>query len=156
TNTWVNYAVPINARVRSNVWYKSTVGITDLMIKKEKYRPVVSRNERNLGGGGWSGITLVPNVVERTPPYIDVVDPGSPAARAVAADPALKDMPGLKPDDLIVYVDGLPVAHINAYRKIIEQYRPETEVTLVVRRSDRLLTYTLKLTTPPKGTEKET
>ena len=40
---------------------------------------------------------LVPNVVERTPPYVDDIIPGTPAQKA-----------DLKPDDLIVFVDGIP------------------------------------------------
>ena len=41
------------------------------------------------------GIVLVPDVVTRTPPYVDRVVPNSPAAAA-----------GLRPDDLLVMVDS--------------------------------------------------
>ena len=109
------------------------VGLTELLTERENYAkryPRAQTGKKIEGGGGYSGIVLVPNVVERTPPYVDVVEPGSPAQKA-----------GLKPDDLIVYVDGLPVAHINAYREVIDKYRPNTEV---------------KLEAPPKAPEKET
>ena len=58
---------------------------------------------------------LVPNVVERTPPY---VEEWRPARRP--------RQPGLKPDDLIVYVDGLPVASIEMFKEIVDRYRPAT------------------------------
>jgi len=145
TNTWLNYAVPINARikVKQKDDTEVEVAIIDLLEKKEMYRPIAP-NKTPGGGGGYTGIVLVPNIVERTPPYIDAVDPDSPARAA-----------GLKPDDLIVYVDGLPVAHINAYREIIDRYRPGTEVKLEVRRGDKLQTFTVKVTAPPKPPVKD-
>src|SRR5262249_40893264 len=156
TNTWINYALPINARVKINIVEKADskevkeveVGLAELLEEKENYAkkyPRALTAKKSEGGGGYTGIVLVPNVVERTPPYVDAVDPGSPAQTA-----------GLKPDDLIVYVDGLPVAHINAYRDVIDKYRRGGEVKLEVRRGDRLQTVTLKLTAPPRSPEKET
>src|SRR4051812_11278865 len=95
TNTWINYAVPINARVevKQADGKVETVSILDLIDKKENYK-AIQKKDKDIGGGGYHGIVLVPNVVERTPPYVDSVAPGSPAQKA-----------GLKPDDLIVYVD---------------------------------------------------
>ena len=84
---------------------------------------------RPAGRGGFHGIVLVPNVVERTPPYVEEVRPGSPAAKA-----------GLRPDDLIVYVDGELVASIKDFREIMKPAAPGTEVTLEVRRGDKLQT----------------
>ncbi len=73
----------------------------------------VERRRSDEGQGGYHGIVLVPNVVERTPPYVEEVPPGSPAAKA-----------GLKPDDLIVYVDGEPVVSIAAFKEMHGQLRP--------------------------------
>ena len=42
------------------------------------------------------GVVLVPDVLERTPPYVDEVRAGSPAEQA-----------GIKADDLIVFVESL-------------------------------------------------
>jgi serine protease Do len=44
------------------------------------------------------GIVLLPNILNRTPPFIQYVQPGSPAAKA-----------GLKADDLILYLDATVV-----------------------------------------------
>ena len=54
----------------------------------------------------------MPNVVDRTPPYVEEVVPGSPAAKA-----------GLQPDDLIVYVDGELVPSIKSFQRHDEPIR---------------------------------
>jgi serine protease Do len=76
-------------------------------------------------------------VVDRTPPYVEEVLPGSPAAKA-----------GLKPDDLIVYIDGLPVVSIQTYKEIMDRYRPDMEAKLEIRRGEKLQTVTLKIAPP--------
>lgn len=140
TNTWINYAVPIGAKieVRQPDGKTVLVAITDLIEKKEKYKPTDPTKKVKDGGGGYHGIILVPNPVERTPPYVEEVIPDSPAAKA-----------GLKPDDLIVYVDGLPVISIDMFKEILSRYRPGDELKLEVRRGDKLNTAALKLAEPP-------
>src|SRR5438552_6263569 len=83
SDTWINYAVPIH--VLANFVEKGKKGEYKLIVKPK----AVS------GPGVYHGIILVPNVVERTPPFVEDTIPGSPGARA-----------GLKPDDLIVYVNN--------------------------------------------------
>jgi S1-C subfamily serine protease len=92
TNTWLNYAMPIQARIEvlQADGKKTTVALLDLVEKKEKYKPIDPKGKPE-GGGGFSGIVLVPNVVDRTPPYVEDILPGSPAESA-----------GVKADDLIV------------------------------------------------------
>jgi serine protease Do len=122
SNTWINYAVPI--QVLENFVEKGMKG---------EYKPVV-RHKSSSGPRGYHGIILVPNVVERTPPFIEETIPGSPGAKA-----------GLKPDDLIVYIDGEKIASIKEFRDIVESARPGTVFKLEVRRGDRLTTVDLKL-----------
>lgn len=140
TNTWINYAVPIQVLAKF-----VTEG------KAGKYKPIVK--PKNSGGpGGYHGIILVPNVVERTPPYIEEVLAGSPAAKA-----------GLKPDDLIVYVDGEQVLTVTAFKELLAKARPGTAVKLEIRRVDkteadaaeRLVTVDLKLGDLPPETVKK-
>jgi serine protease Do len=140
TQTWINYAVPVNAKVDVPLadGKSVTVSIVDLVEKKENYQPPKSNREKGKGGG-FTGIILVANPVERTPPYIEEVLPNSPAAKA-----------GLKPDDLIVYVDGLPVGSILTFKEVLDRYRPGAEIKLEVRRGDRLTTVPLTLAEPPK------
>jgi serine protease Do len=134
TDTWINYSVPIQARAQGKRGDQVvTVTIAEVVEKKEKYLPTQKR-EKKEGLGGYHGIVLVPDVVERTPPYVEEVAPNSPAAKA-----------GLKPDDLIVYVDGEQVGSIKTFREIMGQSPPGTTVKLEVRRGERLTSVELKL-----------
>ncbi len=134
TDTWINYAVPIQTLAKFVV-----------EAKAGKYKPVVKAKSPG-GPGGYHGIVLIANVVERTPPYIEEVIPGSPAAKA-----------GLKPDDLIVYVDGEQVLTVKAFKDLLDRARPGTAIRLEVRRvdkseagaTDRLVTVDLKLEEQP-------
>jgi serine protease Do len=138
TDTWINYAIPIGAaiKVRGADGKDVTVSILDLVEKKEKYKPV-EKPKDVAGSGGYHGIVLVPDVVERTPPYVEEVVPGSPAEKA-----------GLRPDDLIVYVDGLPVSDIHTFKEILARYRPNMQLKLEVQRGNKLSTVSLTLDKP--------
>jgi serine protease Do len=140
TNTWINYAVPIGARieVRQADDKVVTVSIVDLVEKKDKYK-AVARKEKPDGSGGYHGIVLVPNVVEHTPPYVEEVQPGSPAEKA-----------GVRPDDLIVYIDGLPVNDISSFRELLSRYQPNMQIKLEVQRGKKLTTLLLTLDRPRK------
>jgi serine protease Do len=126
SDTWVNYAVPIRA----------LASFSEKGMKGE-YKPIV-REKPTSGPGGFHGIILVPNVVERTPPYIEDTIAGSPAAKA-----------GLRPDDLIVYVDGEKITSIKEFHDIVDRARPGTAFKIEVRRGDKLTTVDLKLASPP-------
>jgi serine protease Do len=132
TDTWVNYAVPIQF-----------LGSFVEKAKKGEYKVVV-RPKPTGGQGGYHGLVLVANVIERTPPFIEEVLPGSPAAKA-----------GLKPDDLIVYVDGEQVASVKTLREFLDRARPGTLLKLDVRRvdketgGDKLIAVELKLAESP-------
>src|SRR5207302_9429304 len=89
SDTWINYAVPI----------PMLAAFVEKGMKGE-YKPIVKAKPAS-GPGGYHGIILVPDVVERTPPYVEDAVPGSPAEKA-----------GLRPDDLIVYVDGEKISSI--------------------------------------------
>ncbi len=115
TDTWVNYAIPIH--VLADFVHKGIRG---------EYKPVARQTPAPGGPVGYHGIVLVPNVVERTPPFVEDVVPGSPAARA-----------GLRPDDLIVYLDGQQVASVKAFRDAVDRAPPGTVLKLEVRRADK-------------------
>jgi serine protease Do len=143
TNTWVNYALPFNASVEATdkEGRKIQVTILDLVTKKDKYKPAPEAPK--VANLVYHGMVLVPNVVERTPPYIEEVIVGSPADRAK-----------LKADDLIVYVDGLPVQDINAFNTILANYSPRSEIKLEIQRGDKLLTVPLTLERPAEKKKK--
>ncbi len=138
TDTWINYAVPIQARATGQRGASSvTVSIVEVVEKKDKYRPLDPKDKGKGGQGGYHGIVLVPNVVERTPPYVEDVIPGSPAAKA-----------GLKPDDLIVYIDGVQMSSVKAFREMMDKVPPKTTLKLEVRRGDKLTSIDLTLEEP--------
>jgi serine protease Do len=127
SDTWINYAVPI--QMLAAFVEKGTKG---------EYKPM-ERPKLESGTGGYHGIILVPDVVERTPPYVEDTEPGSPADKA-----------GLKPDDLIVYIDGEKIVSIKDFKQIIDKGRPGTVFKLEVRRGDKLTSIDLKLEPPKK------
>lgn len=139
SDTWINYAMPVQARIEVKRADQTTrVSVAEFVEKARRgeYKPVVVERPP-VGQGGYHGIVLVPNVVERTPPFIEEVHPKSPAAQV-----------GLKPDDLIVYVDGERVISIRAFRDIMDKVPPGNAVRLEVRRGDRLIGVDLKLEMP--------
>lgn len=121
TDTWINYAVPIQVLGLPLPDRKGS--FVELAIQGE-WKAV--ERKKPEGGGGFHGIVLVPNVVERTPPYIEEVVAGSPAAKA-----------GLKPDDLIVYVNGEQAVSVKVFNDLLKKTPPETELILEVRRADK-------------------
>src|SRR5262249_1497825 len=90
-DTWANYAAPAQAKAqicrKGKTETETLASFTDKAIKGI-YEVGDAPPKKKGGQGGYHGITLVPNVVDRTPPYIEEVDPKSPAAAA-----------GLKADD---------------------------------------------------------
>jgi serine protease Do len=141
SDTWVNYAVPIHAKVDVRQGDEVvSVSMVEFVTKgmKGEYKPT-SREKKGEGAGGYHGIVFVPNVVERTPPYVEEVDANSPAAKA-----------GIKPDDLVVYVDGEPVVSIAAFKEVISKTRPGTALKLEVRRGEKLVSVELTLAELPR------
>jgi S1-C subfamily serine protease len=88
TNIWLNYALPI-AELR---------GTIDEIIAG-KFRPAPrqegDKKPKQPHTLAALGINLVPDFLPRTPPFVESVKAGSPAAKA-----------GIKPDDLILFVNG--------------------------------------------------
>src|SRR5262249_47694741 len=103
---------------------------------KGTYKPG-ERPKHRQGANVETGVVLVPNVVERTPPYVEEVVPDSPAAKV-----------GLKPDDLIVYMDGEFVGTITQFHELLANYRPGDTVQLEIQRNKELMTIKLVLAKP--------
>ena len=93
------------------------------------------------------GIVLVPDVVTRTPPYIDRVIPNSPAAAA-----------GLRPDDLVIMIDTQVASSCREASRLIERLEHDATVRLAVLRGEQFLEFTLTAKPPenPTDTEKKT
>jgi serine protease Do len=144
SNTWVNYAVPIKAKVQitRDDGSKETVDFARFVKEgmEGKYKESAGKKRDKEGRGAYHGLVLVPNAVSVTPPYIEEVIPGSPAAKAK-----------LQPDDLIVYVDGELVPSVKMLRDILRQTNPGVTLQLEVQRGTQLRTVRLTLEDFPKS-----
>ena len=142
SDTWINYAIPIQASAdiqrKEKAAKVSIAEFVDLSIKN-KYEPSDNRDKDKKDRGGYHGIVFVFNAVPTTPPYVEEVVAASPAAKAK-----------LRPDDLIVYIDGELVSSIKAFREVMRHKAPEETVKLEVQRGNRLVSVELKLAQQPK------
>ncbi|GIW80369.1 MAG: serine protease [Gemmatales bacterium] len=145
TDTWINYAVPIQVVGKP---YANNKESFISLAKKGEWRQI--ETVKRTGEGGFHGVVLVPDVLERTPPYVEDVLPESPAAKA-----------GLQPDDLIVYINGDQIVSVKAFNEYMNSVPPGTEVVLEVRRSakaggsDKLVSIKLKVEKPKPASVKK-
>lgn len=114
SGVWLNYALPATEVARS---YRAmlagdAVGPPAADARPATFNPLVL------------GVVLVPDLLDKTPPFVESVSAGSPAARA-----------GLVPDDLLVAVNGRAVASRAAVRQALARV-PEGDLVrvTVVRR----------------------
>lgn len=125
SNTWINYAIPIEE-----------LAPTIALIRKGDFKSD-ARPEEPLNAGRYVpldfGIVLVPDVIYRTPAYIDDVLIDSQAARA-----------GLQADDLIVFVNNDLVYSIRTLQEALGRLQVEDDLNLVVRRGNSLVSVTLR------------
>ncbi len=141
TDTWINYAVPVQAKIefkREDKLVKVDIAefVSESIAGKYRQSEKVARQDR----GGYTGVVLVANPVMATPPYVEEVEPGSPAYNA-----------GLRPDDLILYVDGELVSTIKLYREIMSQIPPGSEIKMEIQRGNKLESIKLKVLEPKKA-----
>ena len=125
-NTWLNHAIPIGelrASVKEIREGKFLASREDDQRKKPQRPLDVSM----------LGVVLVPDVVDRTPPYVDQVRPGSPA-----------DLEGLRPDDLIVLADDRLIQSCKSLAAELEYVALEDPIRLTVLRDGELLEVSLK------------
>jgi S1-C subfamily serine protease len=125
-NTWLNYAVPIDELRRS----VGEIRAGKFVAKRE---PQVEKKPQRSVDLASRGVLLVPDILDRTPPFVDRVEPGSPAAEA-----------GILPDDLIVLVGDHLVQSCKLLRSELEYIDYEDDVTLTLLRGQDLLEVTLR------------
>jgi serine protease Do len=139
SDTWINYTVPIQSKVEGKRGEQTvTVSIAEFVenAKQGKYAKLLEGTKKE-GPGGYHGLVLILNPLDVTPPYVEEVMPGSPAAKA-----------GFKSDDLIVYIEGQQVRTIKAFNDIMTKSPPGTNYKVEVRRGDKLMTLDLTLAEP--------
>ena len=131
TNTWLNYAIPIEELA------PTVDAIRAGKFTASSARDTAARPEHALSLE-LLGLVLVPNVLDRTPPYVDYIEPESAAARA-----------GLRPDDLVVFVDGRLVQSCAAVESEIGRIDRVDPVKLTVMRGQQLIE--VELAAEPAG-----
>ncbi len=124
TGAWLHYAVPVDLFAEAVESMKAGRSIEAADLAQAAPAEPLSLPEL--------GIALVPDVLPRTPPYIDAVLPKSAAARAK-----------LKPDDLVVFVDGEPTASCAAVVEAVSRLEKFDAVRLSVLRDGELVEVTL-------------
>jgi serine protease Do len=146
SDTWINYAIPVQSAV-SIVRQEKEVKVDMATFVREaiegKYKESDPRERDKKDKGGYHGIVFVVNAVPTTPPFVEEVLPGSPAAEAK-----------LRPDDLIVYIDGELINSIKGFREYMRHKGPEEKVRLDVQRGNQLVSVELRLTQHPKAKKK--
>lgn len=138
TNTWLNYVMPISE-------LKETIRqiVTGDFSSKKK-----SEDDEDSPGKARPrryepldfGIITIPDVVNRTPAYIDRILPGSQAEKV-----------GLLPNDLILFVGDNLVQSCKLLRDDLGRLEANDVVRIVVRREDKLVS--VELTAPRKSDE---
>jgi S1-C subfamily serine protease len=131
TGTWLNYALPVSAFAPT----VESIQAGDFTPRPmtEADRPDHPQTLAALG------IVLVPNVVSRTPPYVDRVLPKSAADKA-----------GLRPDDLLVMIDTNVIATRQQADEAIARFERDAPLRLSVLRDEALLVFPLSLATEAK------
>ena len=126
-HTWLNYAIPISEVTKS---------VSDILsgrnlprsIKEDAKLPAASHSLAGLG------VVLVPEVLDKTPPFIERVIPDSVADRA-----------GLRPDDLVLFVGDRGIPSIAALVSELRRIDRLDEVKLLLLRDEDLLEIVLRL-----------
>jgi serine protease Do len=125
-NTWLNYAIPIG-ELRASV---DQIRAGKFVVRREE--EAVKKPARGLTPESL-GIVLVPDVVERTPPFVDRAVPGSAAAAA-----------GIRPDDVVVLVGDRLVPSCKALRSELQLIPFEDKAKVTVLRAQELLQVVLE------------
>ena len=118
TGVWLNYALPA-AEVASS--YRA-------MLAGDALAPPAADATPATFNPLVLGVVLVPDLLDKTPPFVESVSAGSPAARA-----------GLMPDDLLVAVNGRAVASRAAVRQALARVPEGDPVRVTVVRRGALV-----------------
>jgi serine protease Do len=124
SNTWLNYSIPI-ADLREPI---QQIIIGDFSSQP---KPADAESPRRYEPLDF-GLVMVPDVLFRTPAYVDSVLPNSPA-----------DAAGLKPDDFVLFVNEELIQSCRLLREELGRLEAGDTLRLIIRRNDQLVTVEL-------------
>jgi len=124
-NTWLNYALPASA---------IAAAAEDILAGRSRPRSAESTERKPLQPVSLSllGIVLVPDVLPKTPPFVDRVVPGSAADKA-----------GVQPDDLVLYVNDHVAHSVEGLVGELTYIDRIDEVRLIIQRGQQLVDVSL-------------
>ncbi|MBL9124877.1 MAG: trypsin-like peptidase domain-containing protein [Planctomycetaceae bacterium] len=130
TNTWLNYAIPIKELTATVEAIRAGKHVA--AEEPAENKPAEAFSVEHLG------LVLVPDVLERTPPFVDAVQAESLAAQL-----------GLKPDDLVLFVNDRLVQSCKALVEELSRIDRADPVKMTVIRGQQLIDVTFSLTSSP-------
>ncbi|MFQ5429933.1 MAG: S1C family serine protease [Phycisphaerae bacterium] len=116
TNTRVNYALPSEEIIAF---------LGGARAPRAATRPAADRSQ---AARPYVGIRISKLGFHHVAAYVERVRPGSPAARA-----------GIRPDDLIVAIDGRRIGDARGFREAIQAMTPGQVVTFIIKRGGSVL-----------------
>ncbi|MBS0209337.1 MAG: trypsin-like peptidase domain-containing protein [Planctomycetes bacterium] len=125
TGAWLNYSIPAAEMAKT---------VDEIRAGRFVQRPADDQaaKPKQALSAELLGLVLVPDVLQRTPPYLDAVRANSPAARA-----------GLRADDLVVFVNGRLVPSCKSLHNELEFVDRIDKVQITVMRGEDLIDVTL-------------
>jgi S1-C subfamily serine protease len=126
----------------NNTWLNYAIGVEELLGSVQAIRGGRFIAQREAGSDPKPsraltlealGVVLVPDVLERTPPFVEQVRAGSPAEKA-----------GLQPDDLVVLLGDRLVQSCKLLRADLEYVDAYDSVKITVLRGRELLEFDLR------------
>lgn len=126
TGEWLNYALPLDAIAPSID--KILSGKMQVLDESDRRTPAESMTPELLG------FRLVPNIVLKTPPFVDRVAWKSTAGQS-----------GMKADDLIIEVNGAMTPTTADVRRRLSTIDRDAEVTIAVQRKNAFVEFVLRL-----------
>jgi S1-C subfamily serine protease len=119
TGAWLNYALPLPQVAKSVERILSGSGSAPPDEQELPERPATFAK---------LGFALVPDVVPRTPPYVDRVATGSPSAEA-----------GIRPDDLVLAIGQQITSTRREVELALSRVSVEEPLTLTILRDNQLI-----------------
>lgn len=125
-DTWLNFAIPIDS-ISSSV-QEMLDGKTIVQDRSNEQKPSEPMTMSLMG------LVLIPDVVDRTPPFIDRIVAGSAAAEA-----------GLRADDLVISVNRKLCPSVKDLSQELEYVDRDSRLLLTVRRNNDFIEVEISL-----------